>query len=62
VTFPSRTTASSGSVLLFPHLRLRESSSLTAARLAAFAAADKGERGPPLFDAENWAALKAICQ
>ena len=35
---------------------------LTAARLAAFAAADKGERGPPLLDAEHWAALKAICK
>ncbi|OAI29965.1 metalloendopeptidase [Methylosinus sp. R-45379] len=35
---------------------------LTADRLAALAAADKGERGPPLLDAENWAALKAICK
>jgi len=35
---------------------------LTADRLAAFAAADKGERGPPLLDAEHWASLKTICK
>ncbi|CAN2534167.1 hypothetical+protein [Methylocapsa aurea] len=34
---------------------------LTADRLAALAAADRGERGPPLLDAEQWAALKTIC-
>jgi Zn-dependent protease with chaperone function len=34
---------------------------LTAERLAAFSVADQGERGPPLLDAEQWAALKAIC-
>ncbi|MBG0810465.1 M48 family metallopeptidase [Methylosinus sp. H3A] len=35
---------------------------LTADRLAAFAAADKGERGPPLIDDARWTALKAICK
>ncbi|WP_400766072.1 M48 family metallopeptidase [Methylosinus sporium] len=35
---------------------------LSADRLTALAAADKGERGPPLLDDENWAALKAICK
>lgn len=35
---------------------------LTADRLAALAAADKSERGPPLLDDENWAALKTICE
>lgn len=34
---------------------------LTAERLAAFTATDQGESGPPLLDAEQWAALKAIC-
>jgi predicted Zn-dependent protease len=34
---------------------------LTTERLAAFSASDRGERGPPLLDDEQWAALKAIC-
>ncbi|MBY6241361.1 M48 family metallopeptidase [Methylosinus sp. Sm6] len=42
-------------------LGLLQDHPLTGQRLAALAAADAGEQGPPLLDAEQWAALKAIC-
>jgi hypothetical protein len=42
-------------------LGLLQDHPLTTERLAALAAADAGERGPPLLDAKQWGALKAIC-
>jgi Zn-dependent protease with chaperone function len=62
-----RPTAPMGSLLLRisgtekVELSLLHDHPLSADRIAALAAADRGETGPALLTAEEWAALKAIC-